>query len=105
MDLKTTEGWVNRAWRGYRWPIAPVTLVTSGDEAALQRFAGKWLSGAPELGVNDPLYLPGAAPLVARRRRAWLRRQLNELGGVFVVGDEEVTVYQDLTDPRYAKHL
>lgn len=102
MELRTVDGWVERAWRGSPWPIAPVTLVTSGDEASLQRFAGKWLLGESQ---GDPHLSPEVERRAADRRRTRLLRQLDEVGGVFVVTDETKQVERDLTDPDYGEQF
>jgi hypothetical protein len=74
-----------------------VALVTSADEATVERFAARWLSGE-----DNPLPIPVG---VLALRRANLLRELDEVGGVFLVTDEKETVYKDLTDPVYAEPL
>jgi hypothetical protein len=100
MNVRTRDGRDERAWHGRPWPVTPVTLLTSRDQPALQRFAGEWLS---VVGLGDgPLKCPKTIERAAKKRRARLVRELDMVGGVFVVADESPTVYRDLADPSYA---
>jgi hypothetical protein len=105
MKLKTEGGWVERAWRGQPWPVTPIVLMRSDDEASLRRFASEWLAGELSGEVLSDLDFPALRAARARNRRRRLLRQLGEVGGVFVATDDEKASYRDLSDPAYAEEL